>query len=213
VLHVRVHLWLVLSLALCLPWLEWLPVAVLAGGIAVWHLAQGLGAMKTLLRGMWRLKWLLLAIVLVYFWLPSQSDARPVWWDAGERALILLTVFAAVHTLLYSHRPMTVGAALSEGLGKLDALGLPGKDFSRRLALLMEMAMGERQRLQGIDARGQAWFRGLPRLLADQIRQLEMEAASMEGDSEGFPRLGPSPRWQWFLLLGFWLMLGSMFLY
>ncbi|MCP1727104.1 hypothetical protein J2T60_001069 [Natronospira proteinivora] len=169
--------------------------------------------MAGLLRGIWRLKWLLVAIMIVYFWLPTQAESRPDWQLAGERALMLMTLFAVVHTLLYRHSAMMVGAALAEGLGKLDRLGLPGTAFSRRLALLMEIALAERERLAAIRPRGRSWFRGLPRLLAEQIRQVEQEAASVEAEDRQFPVLGPSPWWQWLFLLFVWTMLLLVLLY
>jgi len=215
VLHVRTHLVLIVILALALPWLSApLMMAVLLAALA-WHLGIGLSALKSLGKGLWRLKWLLLAILAVYAWFPEPGHDQVAWWEAAQRALLLMTLFAWVHTLMFLHPAEKVGAAMAEGLAPLDRLGLPGSRFARCLALLLEEAVEERQRLSGLKPGPEkSWLRSLPRLLAEQIRRIETgsETLSAPGtgadqNRRGFPVLGPSPRAEWALLAGVGLIL------
>lgn len=199
-LDVRAHLALVVMLALLLPWMRWMAVAVILCPLLVFHVLRGRAALRSLMRGIWRLKWLLLAVVLLYVWLPAPASTRPV---AGglDRAMILLAMFMSVHTLTLRFGAGELGAALSEWLRPLDRVGLPGSDFARRLAMVLEGAGRERRALKSAGTAGKGgWLSWVPRRMAGEIEAIEQRAAEPAATGGQSVTLPPTPRWQWLLL-------------
>lgn len=200
-LDVRAHLALVVMLALSLPWMQWVAVAVILCPLLAFHLLRGRAALRSLLRGLWRLKWLLLAVALLYAWLPAPASTTSVVGGL-DRAMILVAMFMSVHTLTLRFGAGELGAALSEWLRPLDRVGLPGSDFARRLALVLDGAGRERQALKAATtgAKG-GWLSWVPRRLAGEIEAIERGAAQPRHPGVRPVALPPTPRWQWIVLL------------
>ncbi|MEA5444540.1 hypothetical protein VCB98_01730 [Gammaproteobacteria bacterium AB-CW1] len=199
--HVRAHLLLVLFTVISLPWQDGRVIVGLLVLLLAWHLWQGAAAMTSLGRGVWRLKWLLLGLMLVYLWLPGREPLADAWWPAMERGLVLLAMFASVHTLLFSTPPDRLGAALAEGLSPLDRVHLPGSIFARRLAMLLAQAVEERRSLAQDTVGGGGWFSWIPRRLAGEIRRMEARAAEPADDFPPLPDLGPTPWHDWLICI------------
>ncbi len=200
--HPRVHLAVVFTAILVVPWLSAPALITVALAALMWHLIQGMDALRALLRSLWRLKWLLLAIALVYLWLPDEGgrmftlpDATAFQTRMGEglvRASVVIVMLSVVHGLVYSHPPRVLGAVLSGLLAPLDRVGLPGSRFGIRLAILMAHVSAERERLARIREDAGRGFspRRLPLLLAREVHRIESDARLPAPE---WPRVGPAP--------------------
>ena len=196
----RIHLLLVLAVATALPWMPWQSLLALAVMLGSWHLAQGVPALQALGRGLWRLKWLLLALGLVYLWLSESDNGWLAMAEAGRRTAILMLMYTAVHTLLYRLSPRELTGLLIQVLRPLDHVGLPGQRFGHRLGLLVAKAVDQRKQLaQRHKAEGGGWISWIPRVLAAEIRQIESAAGQSAGAPEE-PLLPPPSAWRDYLL-------------
>ncbi|MDQ2068922.1 hypothetical protein [Natronospira bacteriovora] len=209
-LNPRLHLLLVVLLACALPWMSPLSLLILAAVLLVWHVSRGRAAMRGLGRGLWRLKWLLLALALVYFWLAGMADWANAIAEAGTRMAILVLMFASVHTLLVSLSASALTGLLMLALQPLDRIGLPGRRFGQRLGWLVQAAMADRQALRDRAGgpstsaghfRFRAWLAWIPAALAAEIHRIEARAEEEDGKVV-LPRPPPAPQVRdWLLFL------------
>lgn len=195
--HPRVQLAVVFAAALSAPWMQPSALAILAGAALLWHLYLGGKALRSLGRALWRLKWLLLAIAIVFLWLPEESGGMALrlnWEQIGEglhRACVVAVMMAIVHGLVYRHSAAVLGAILAGILSPLDRLGLPGRRFGIRLGLLMAQVGAEREHLSRLRAElGQKFsLRAVPALLAGEIHRIERAA---EPEFRPWPEIPPA---------------------
>lgn len=207
-LDVRAHLLLVVGMAVALPGMHWVGVLCLFLPVLVYHLIRGAGALRALGRGIWRLKWLLVAIAGIYLWLPEASDV-PIWVAPLERGLILVTLLSTVHTLTLRFGGRHLGAALGEWFRPLEFIGLPGQAFARRLARVVDNLSANGPTLASPPPmeRG-TWWTWVPRRLAAEIRAIEKAASRATPVDPAACVLGPTPGWQWLSVL---VLLGGVF--
>lgn len=197
--HPRVQLAVVLAAALSAPWLQPGALALVAVTALGWHGFLGRTALASLGRSLWRLKWLLLAIGLVFLWLPDDTGSTrlvPDWARAAEglhRAAVVAVMMTVVHGLVYRHSAAVLGAVLAGILAPLERLGLPGRRFGIRLGMLLEQVGPEREHLAGIRREAAEGFhlRAVPALLAREIQRIEQ---SPEPDPAPWPEI-PAASW------------------
>lgn len=183
--HSGVRLLLLLMFAATLPEL---PMAGLwlAGALAlVWLYARSAAGARFYLNGLWRLRWLFFAIVVLHLW---RGGGTPIWptlpglTDLGaEEALrrcgVLVALLGAVVALTRSTPPQWLAAGLLWCLAPLRRLGVPVQRFARRVALVfaaVDAARGEAGRLRG---RGEGLETAAARMM------LEAESGRFAGDA------------------------------
>lgn len=195
-------------MAVALPGMHWAGVLTLFLPVLGYHCVRGMGALRALGRGIWRLKWLLLAIVGIYFWFPRATDA-PIWVAPLERGLILITLLATVHTLTLRFDARHLGAALGEWFRPLECIGLPGRAFARRLARVVDnVSVAGRKMDSPPPVERGSWWTWVSRRLAGEIKAIEATASrATPVDSDSRP-LDPTPGWQWLFVV---VLLGGVF--
>jgi energy-coupling factor transporter transmembrane protein EcfT len=137
---VALWLWLVSFL----PWLERLPLFAASSVLLVLALRF---ARLRLLRALPRLRWLLLAMLLVYAWAtPGQylwagmlAPTREGLLLGGEQVLRIITVIASLQVLLQSMSRGELFAGLYALARPLEWFGLSRERLAVRLALTIEM--------------------------------------------------------------------------
>jgi hypothetical protein len=146
-MHPSLRIAALLALAAGLPQLSLTTVAVaLAALLAVTLVAGGQGALRELLAGMARLRWLLLALLVLHLGftvgepvhetLPGIS--REGLFEGTRRGLVLLDLVAAVQVLLRPLGAAQTAAGLVRVLAPLRLLGLPADRIGLRLGLVLE---------------------------------------------------------------------------
>lgn len=200
-------LWLV-GLAVIVARPGWLVLLLPAPVLVLGYWRVGLSPMVAV-RGLWGLRWLLLAILVFYAWLtpgtplvPSDSSLMPTrqgLLGGGERALALAYLVAAVQLLLVSTPRHWLIAALHWWLRPLTVVGVDADRFALRLVLVLEAAPGLREQI----ARARVAAANVPwrdrvaelgaTLVADALRRGEQTPSAVIR----IPRLPPMPVWQW----------------
>jgi hypothetical protein len=148
-MHPSLRIAALLVLAAGLPQLSLAAVAlVLAALLAAAPLSGGPAALVELLAGMARLRWLLLALLVLHLGftvgepvheaLPGVS--REGLAEGTRRAIVLLDLLAAVHVLLRPLGAARTAAGLLTLLAPLRRLGLPAERLGLRLGLVLEAA-------------------------------------------------------------------------
>ncbi len=146
----------------------------------------GPGALRRLMKALWRIRWLALSIAVLYFWftpgMPLFSRAIPgVPTRDGlalglARVLALMLMVGAVTALLAASSRVELIAAIRACVRPLEWLGLDSHRFSRRLVLTLEAApklQGEIRQLreQGVGTFADTGARLLLDAEADARRQ------------------------------------------
>ncbi|MFA7387130.1 MAG: hypothetical protein WCZ87_05660 [Thiohalobacteraceae bacterium] len=193
--------------------------AVLAVGGALLLLAAGMlhkrhadFDWRGLPRMLQRVRWLLLALLILYGWFTPGEALLPalgVWSPSQEglhqgllRVLALLAIVAAVYLLLASTgRGALVGGLLWYG-GPLRRLGLDDRRFAVRLVLALE-AVPQVQDIARAALQADAETSRMRRLgrAAGQVLQATLAHAEDRHGPIQIPDPIPVPRWQWFLPL------------
>ncbi|MFV8835593.1 CbiQ family ECF transporter T component [Aquisalimonas sp.] len=202
-------LWLV-CLAVVVARPGWAGLVLPALGLAFMYWQARLSPLVAL-RGLWRLRWLLLTIVVFYGWLtpgtpvvPSDSSLIPTWQGllgGAERALALGYLIAAVQLLLASTPRHWLIAALHWWLRPFAVAGVDADRFALRLVLVLEAVPALREQI----GRARAATAGVP--WRERVAAL---GAALVADALGrgdesppapirIPRLPPLPVWQWLL--------------
>ena len=192
-------------LAALLPGLSLSAVSVLAWlllGLYAWLAGD---QFQRLLRGLLRLRWLFLAIFVLYLGftpgdpvvaqLPGLS--REGMFEGARRSLILLDLLTAVYLLLVSTPIPALVQGINRGLWPLRAIGLDPAAFSLRLALALDQVGGMQARISELrNAKG-----SLLDAAAELIRGLEAHPESIPAAvSPAMLGPGPAPRyWEWLL--------------
>ncbi|MDN3517751.1 CbiQ family ECF transporter T component [Aquisalimonas lutea] len=180
-------LWLVcLAVALARPG-AWTFAACLLGIGLVW--ARARPAPGTVLRGLWRLRWFLLILLVFYAWLtpgtplfagaPALLPTVQGLAQGGERLLALILLVVAVQLLLVTTSRGVLVAALHWWLRPLEALGVSADRVALRLVLVLEAAPALRERIAALSPRtaGDGWRQRLSafaaEVFADVLRTAE----------------------------------------
>lgn len=205
--HPLIRLLLLLVFAGLLPWLE-LP---LLGGAALLLLAVCLFRPRVLadsLRALRRLRWLLLAIAVLYLWFtpgtPLVAGAgdwlptREGVWLALRRCGVLVLMLTAVYLVMQTTPRPALTAALVQLASVVRLLGFRPEPFARRLVAALDAVPGM-QALVG-EMRSRRKEEGLLAAAAGVISAVEF-AARQESTTPEPPRVGAPPWWQWLLPL------------
>lgn len=144
-LHPQYRLLLLLLLAVLLPQLELLALALLQSLLLLGCLQ--VGEFRSWWQSFLRLKWLLISIAVLYGWftpgLPVvevvsvNMPTREGLWLALSRALLLASLVAAVTWLVKPLSASVLAVALTRLLSAFAALGLNIDVFAKRLALTL----------------------------------------------------------------------------
>lgn len=196
------RLLMLLVLAPALGALPLLDLAVLSALLIAGYRWMRADALRRLLQGLLRLRWLLLSIWVLYLgftpgtplsdWTPGLSLEGLL--DGSRRVLVLVALITAVYWLLATTPVPQLVAALDQLLWPLRRLGLSTSVFSRRLALT----------LGGLDA-VEARYR---QLRAEGHRGLTLAAAWILAVEREPPQTMPEPVtlpwpawWEWLLVV------------
>jgi hypothetical protein len=189
-------------LAPALGALPLLDLAVLSSLLIAGYRWMRADALRRLLQGLLRLRWLLLSIWVLYLgftpgtplsaWTPGLSLEGLL--DGSRRVLVLVALITAVYWLLATTPLPQLVAALDQLLWPLRRLGLPTAVFSRRLALTLGGLDAVETRYRQLRAEG---HRGLA-LASAWIVAVEREPPQTLPDAMHLPW----PRWWEWLLVG-----------
>lgn len=204
-MHPLIRIVCLLIIAGSTPWLP--PLALAAGSATLlgWAAIRPPLA-RALRRGLQRLRWLLISLVVLYLWF---SPGEPLWpalgpfsptdtglWLALERAGVLIVMVGAAVALLHDAAPREVAAGLRQLLARI----LPGDTavrFAYRVGLLLaELPRVERRVRASLREPGPATERA-----AALIRAVEREADAGPLAPEPLCEPGSVPTVQWLLPL------------
>ena len=200
VLHPTLRLLLLFIIAITLPFAATFSLLVIQLCVA---LACALhAALGDCLRGLWRLKWLFVSIVILYGWftpglpvvevvgvkMPTQTGLI----EASTRLLLLSTLLATVIWCLKPLRPQQTAEAISALLRPLALIGVDVQRFGLRLALTLSAVSVMQERLKEST---QGWLEGAGQTL------LAVESGELVPDTVALEPLEPIPLWQLFVFL------------
>lgn len=153
--------------------------------------------------GLFRLRWLLLAIGILYMGFTPGEPLHPLIpglsregvLEGLRRMLVLVNLLTLVYLLLSVTPTPLLAGALVQLSRPLRVLGLDSERFGRRLALVLEGVGEAQQRLDAVRQQG-----SLIEALATALLRLE-QAAGTPTPVEGLPRMARPPIWQWSVLI------------
>lgn len=201
-MHPAVRVLVLLSVASSLPAMSLPALAILGLGALLVYLRQGQAALVQLRGGLLRLRWLVLAIVVLYAGftpgeplvasLPGLS--REGLSEGLRRTLVLVDLLVMVYLLLAVTPIAALVGAIELLLAPLHPLRIDPQRVALRIGLALE-AVGEMHgRLRGAVSASGGWERAA-RLIVD----IERRAALDEVPIAPPPSL-PRPRWwEWLL--------------
>lgn len=198
-------LWLVcLAVALARPG-GWTLTACLLGIGVAWTRVRP--APGVVLRGVQRLRWFLLILVVFYAWLTPGTPVFPGspvplptvqgLAQGGERLLALILLVVAVQLLLVTTSRGVLIAALHWWLRPLESLGGSADRVALRLVLVLEAAPALRDRIAALPPRtdGQRWRQRLAGFAADVFADVLRAAAQAPRTPVRVPVLPPVRLW------------------
>lgn len=202
-LHPAIRLLLLLAIATALPMMS-LPAltvqAVLFLALYRWHAVD---ALPRLLQGLQRLRWLLLAIFVLY---GAFTPGTPLFAalpglsadglsEGARRALVIVNLLVLVYLLLAVTPIVDLVPAIQRLLSPLRPLGIDAQRIGLRLALALDNV--QRMRVQLAAGAGNA---SLLDRAAAVIVAIETDAAIATAPLE-LPVLPPPRVWEWLLPL------------
>lgn len=208
-MHPSIRVLCVVILAANLPALALIDLLLLQTLLLGAYALQAPGRLQMLLGGLWRLRWLFIAIAVLYLGFTPGTAIHPALpgisqeglFEGLRRMLVLSALLTTVYLLIAVTSSAELAAALCQLLAPLKPLGVPVQRFALRLSLSMEM-------LSQVQGRIEAARRQQPRALADAAVGAILEVEQLAGQGPGttqLPRLR-RPGWlQW--LLPLWLLL------
>lgn len=182
--------------------------------------ARDPGAPGRIARSVWRLRWLLASIAVIYLWIapepvPGQPEWLPRWPDVAialERAGVLVVLVSAVELLRQGTRPEEMAAALMVVLRPLGWVGIDVESLSRRIALTLETVPRTAELVTEAARSGSppgkrlaGWAEAAARL----VRRIESEAACAAA-SPALPALSAPGFRDWALLVPLLLFLAGL---
>lgn len=196
----------ILSLVILAGFMPAMPLVDLAALLVVGLLVflQLAPAGLTRLRmGLFRLRWLLLAIGILYMGFTPGEPLHPMIpglsregvLEGVRRMLVLVDLLTLVYLLLSVTPTPQLAGALVQISRPLGLLGLESERFGRRLALVLEGVGEAQQRLDAVREQ-----RSLIAALASAMLRLEQEAGA-QAPVPDVPRLPRPPVWQWSIVV------------
>ncbi|MGD8379612.1 MAG: CbiQ family ECF transporter T component [Gammaproteobacteria bacterium] len=219
-IHPAISILLLLMYASALPVLAPQPLYAVAVFVAAASLFSGAAGARRALRAMWRLRWLFLSILVVYFWFTPGTHLMGAEWlptreglsAGGHRLLILALMVFGIYFMLEKISRQSLVAGLVCLLTPLETLGLNTRRFSSRLVLTLDEVPRLQDRLRrNITAFREGGGRATERLgRAAALLVLQVEEDAERGPaSETLPYLtAPAPA-QWLLAVaaaGLWVL-------
>jgi hypothetical protein len=206
-LHPAIRLVVLLVLAAALPALSLALLVLIALALLAAHfLRGGMTALRQLGYGLWRLRWLFLAIVFLYLGFTQGEPLTPVLpglaregvLEGLRRSLVLADLLAAVYLLvLMTPLPSLVGGLLWL-LMPLRWLRLDPDRFALRIGLVLEQVQSGSVGLRrGTTTGGDR--NSLLEALARRIEEAEFGAATAARDRMPVIRMSAPDMWQWLL--------------
>lgn len=153
--------------------------------------------------GLFRLRWLLLAIGILYMGFTPGESLHPMIpglsregvLEGLRRMLVLVDLLTLVYLLLSVTPTPQLAGALVQLSRPLRILGLDAERFGRRLALVLEGVGEAQQRLDAVREQ-----RSLIDALAAAMLRLEQESHAGTATAE-LPPLPRPPVWQWSIVM------------
>lgn len=205
--HPTIRLASVLALVVFVPQFGVLTLLVLSAAMLLQRAVAGRQALDQALQSIWRLRWLLLAIGVLYLGFTpgeplfpfTERISRQGALEGARRVLVLVAILLAVHTVLRALGPRQLAAGITQLAAPLRMLGLPVDRFAMRLATALDavQTVGERTRAARDNAAAGSMLQRAARLIVD-VEQASAEAAD---DLATVPTLPAPAWWAWLLPL------------
>lgn len=200
-LHPLIRILCLLALAASLP-AQGLPVLCVLLSLLLLAFLRIPGALRRWALGLVRLKWLFLALFVLYL---GYTPGEPLWpalpglsaeglVEGARRAAVLAILLAAVQALLAVTPTPELVEALRQLLWPLKGIGIDGDRFALRLALVLAGVAAMQQRL------GELRSAGGPPLDAAAAVIAQIERAPPVDDPAPQRVALAAPRWPAFLL-------------
>lgn len=200
--HPTIRLASVLALVVFVPWFGLLTLLALSALLLGQRAALGRRTLFQALQAIWRLRWLLLAIGVLYLgFTPGQPllpftdvPSRQGVVEGGRRVLVLVAILLAVQAVLQALGPRQLAAAITQLATPLRLIGLPVERFAVRLAAALDAVqqVGDRARAAR-DSTGGSVLERAARLIVD----VETAAAQASENLAEVPRLPAPVVWAW----------------
>ncbi|QHS09729.1 CbiQ family ECF transporter T component [Sinimarinibacterium sp. NLF-5-8] len=204
-LHPLMRVLLLLVIAAALPMQSLGVLLVLGGGCGLVYTVQVTRALPRLWRGLVRLRWLLLAIFVLYGgftpgqpWIAALPGiSREGVLEGARRAWVLVDLLVMVYWLLAVTSTAQLINAIGQLLTPLALVGVQPQRIALRLALALDGVKAAQQQWQARAANEQmdVWARASQGLLAIEAR------AQQPGEPLMLPAPTWPPLWQWLLPL------------
>ncbi|WP_370308353.1 hypothetical protein [Sinimarinibacterium flocculans] len=199
-LHPAVRILLLLVTASTLPAMSLTTLAVIGGLGLTTHWRLSASALDRLRGGLWRLRWLLLAIFVLYGGFTPGEPLLPALpglsreglAEGLRRMLVLVDLLVLVYLLLAVTPTTQLVVGVRVLLAPLRILGVEPERVGLRIALALEAVSGLQQRLRG-DAGVPLWTRAAALIEAVE-RDAATAAAPVDLSDAGLPRW-----WEWLL--------------
>lgn len=206
-LHPAIRVLLLLALASALPRQSLMALAVFGAAVLLLYVMLAPAALQRLRMGLWRMRWLLLAIFVLYggftpgepLFAEAPGISREGVLEGARRALVLTDLLVMVYLLLALTPTTALISAIRLLLSPLRPLGVNPDRIGLRIALALEGvgAMQDRWRDRGqAEAQtGSPWARA-----AAWIHEIEQRAELSSLPLE-LPPLCMPRWWEWLLPL------------
>ncbi|MES0874464.1 hypothetical protein [Sinimarinibacterium thermocellulolyticum] len=204
--HPAVRVLLLLALASALPMMALSSLALIAAAALILHRALAADALARLRAGVFRLRWLLLAILVLYGGFTPGEPLAPALpglsreglTEGLRRALVLIDLMLAVYLLLALTSTAQLVMAVRTLLRPLRVFGVDPDRVGLRIALALDRVSSlERRLLSAPREDGGVWRRA-----AQLIEQIEDEARAVDGGTVELPAARAPRWWEWLLVLG-----------
>ena len=194
-MHPAIRLLCLAALAFELPGLPLPALLIGSAGLMLMHFTPAL------LAGLWRLRWMLLAILVLYGGftpgepllpqLPGLS--REGLLEGARRALVLVGLLQLVEWLLARTPLPQLCAGLKLLAQPLELIGLPAASFARRLGLALGQVAPARISIDGARGKGNLFDTAAALVLRIESGAAA-QSAMLEVQEIGLPRF-----WEWLL--------------
>lgn len=194
--HPTIRLASVLALVVFVPWFGVLTLLALSVLLLAQRAVLGGHALSRALQAIWRLRWLLLAIGVLYLgFTPGQPifsfadvPSRQGVAEGARRVFVLVAILLAVHAVLQALGPRHLAAAITQLATPLRLIGVPVDRFAVRLAAALDAVqhVGDRARAVRDDEAGGGALQRAARLIVD-VEQAAEQAADKLAEVPSLP--------------------------
>lgn len=209
-MHPLIRVLCLVALASGLPLLALTDLLVISAVLLLvqrWLAVASLGRLRT---GLWRLRWLLLAILILYWGFTPGEPVLAVLpglsvegvFEGLRRVWVIVCLLMAVYLLLALTPVPELARVLRTLVTPLRFIGLHPDRFALRLALALDGVGAAQARLDS----ARAASRGFTEAAVATVRALE-DAADTAVPALPLPALPPVPVWQWLMPVALLLLL------